>query len=218
MSDHTILALGGIVGAVVLLLGILVAAFSYSGAEGESYSPLNHTISELGETGVSEGARWFNLGLILGGLMLIVHMVFIMRAYGGQHALITAAGITGVIAAAGGMAVGFLPLGGRFGNAIHFLVAVIFFGFAALHILIFTIYLFFFDEVQLLPGWVRIVGVIAFAVQLAFFIWIAFTQQMSTYAGSAGAAFRWGPFLEWLSLVATVVWVLSISIASLNKA
>jgi hypothetical membrane protein len=64
----------GMLGSAIFLLASVVAAFTYRGTLGESYSPLNHWVSELGEIGVSGLATIFNVGLILGGLALAVFM------------------------------------------------------------------------------------------------------------------------------------------------
>lgn len=61
----------GLAGAAIVALCSLIAGLFYSGPDGESYSLLNHFISELGEVGISPLAWLFNLGLIAGGLFLI---------------------------------------------------------------------------------------------------------------------------------------------------
>jgi hypothetical membrane protein len=54
------------------VLGSVIAGIFYRGKDGESYSPLNHFISELGEMGVSRSAWVFNLGLMISGISLIL--------------------------------------------------------------------------------------------------------------------------------------------------
>lgn len=61
----------GIGGCFIILLGVLLTALAYRGRKGERFSLLNHFISELGERSISDLALVFNLGLILGGLLLI---------------------------------------------------------------------------------------------------------------------------------------------------
>ena len=58
----------GQAGICIILLSALIAAASYVGKQNETYSFLNHFISELGEIGVSPLAHIFNGGLILGRL------------------------------------------------------------------------------------------------------------------------------------------------------
>ncbi len=64
----------GFLGPAILILGSLITAIPYRGKEGESYSILNHFISELGEVGVSTLAPVFNTSLILGGLILVIYV------------------------------------------------------------------------------------------------------------------------------------------------
>lgn len=59
------------VGALSAVIGAVTAGLTYNGKQGETYSPLNHFISELGEVGVSRLAWAFNLGLIISGISLI---------------------------------------------------------------------------------------------------------------------------------------------------
>ncbi len=60
-----------IIAACVIVLAVLYAALRYRGKAGERYSPLNHFISELGEVGVSRGSWAFNGGLVITGLLLL---------------------------------------------------------------------------------------------------------------------------------------------------
>jgi hypothetical protein len=43
----------GLLGVAVIAIAAFAAALTYSGHDGEPYSPLNHTVSELGERDVS---------------------------------------------------------------------------------------------------------------------------------------------------------------------
>jgi len=60
-----------IVGPSIVVIGVSITALVYRGKEGESYSPLNQYISELGEVSVSRLSWLFNLSMILTGLYLI---------------------------------------------------------------------------------------------------------------------------------------------------
>jgi len=57
----------GLVATAAIILGALIAAVPYVGSSGEGYSPLNHFISELGQTSQSQMAPVFNAGLVAGG-------------------------------------------------------------------------------------------------------------------------------------------------------
>ena len=65
----------GQAGILILLLSVLIAAAFYVGKQNETYSFLNHFISELGEKGVSPLANIFNGGLIVGGACISFFML-----------------------------------------------------------------------------------------------------------------------------------------------
>ena len=97
-----------LLGVGLVLIVSIAAAFFYSGADWESYSPLNHTVSELGERGVSELAALFNAGLIVGGLLIALYMVSLVLRFERR-----AGRILGVLGAAAGVAmalVGVVPV------------------------------------------------------------------------------------------------------------
>src|SRR3989304_4746513 len=71
LKNPIIFQILSLAGALSAILGSLTAAAAYRGRQGETYSLLNHFISELGEAGVSRLAWVFNLGLILCGLCLV---------------------------------------------------------------------------------------------------------------------------------------------------
>jgi hypothetical membrane protein len=64
----------GLIGVAIALGASLLTAIAYSGPDGEPYSPINHTVSELGERGVSELAWFFNAALITGGILIALYM------------------------------------------------------------------------------------------------------------------------------------------------
>ena len=69
--DIAILRYFGLAGTLIVMVTSGAAAAIYRGKHGERFSVLNHFVSELGELGVSKGARFFNLGLLLGGILLV---------------------------------------------------------------------------------------------------------------------------------------------------
>jgi hypothetical protein len=98
----------GILGTGLLILAVIYPSIVYRGKAGERYSLLNHFISELGEVGVSKGARVFNLGLILGGIALVPYILALgMRLASILGWLGTAAGVVATAAVA---CVGFYPM------------------------------------------------------------------------------------------------------------
>ena len=95
-------------GASIGILGALISALAYRGQRGQTYSPLNHFISELGEVGVSRLAWVFNWGLILSGLCLIPAVIALGLLLPGVLSIIGM--IAGVITAVGLSLVGVFPM------------------------------------------------------------------------------------------------------------
>lgn len=103
-----ILRLFAFAGAGFILVGTVYSSLRFHGRQAESYSFLNHFISELGEGGVSRSARVFNLGLVLGGLVILPYLIGLGIAF---RSLLAWLGIAaGVLAALGVAAVGLFPL------------------------------------------------------------------------------------------------------------
>lgn len=95
-------------GIGLIILASFYPALVYRGKRGERYSPLNHFISELGEVGVSKAARFFNAGLLLGGLILLPYIIGLGIIFGSLLGWLgTAAGVITVLGVA---AVGVFPM------------------------------------------------------------------------------------------------------------
>jgi len=107
-SDPLTFKLAGLVSVLALLIGSLIAGFSYRGKDGERYSPLNHFISELGEEGVSAKAGWFNISLMVSGLSLLVACISLGLILPGLLSRI--AGVIGALCALSLTLVGLFPL------------------------------------------------------------------------------------------------------------
>lgn len=65
----------GWIGVLIILVGTLASAVVYTGKQGERFSFLNHYVSELGEKGVSRWAALFNIGMIVGGVLMTFFLV-----------------------------------------------------------------------------------------------------------------------------------------------
>jgi hypothetical membrane protein len=112
----------GLASIAVILAGSLVAAVPYRGWAGESYSPLNHFVSELGEVARSQLSAAFNVGVVLGGLGLGLFLILLSRRMTGRYRPALAA--AGVAADVSGTLVGVFPMDN---HAIHSLVSAVFF-------------------------------------------------------------------------------------------
>jgi hypothetical protein len=98
----------GILGTGLIILGIISSAFLYRGRQGEHFSILNHFISELGEVRVSPAALLFNLGMILGGSILLPYMIGLGFRFSSLIGWLGS--MTGVIAILGVISVGIFPV------------------------------------------------------------------------------------------------------------
>lgn len=77
----------GYVGTTVLVIATLVTALTYTGADGQRYSLLNHFVSELGHTQDSKLAAVFNAALVFGALMLGLHLVGVGLRFGASSGI-----------------------------------------------------------------------------------------------------------------------------------
>lgn len=95
-------------GMAVIAGGILYSSLRYRGRTCEKYSLLNHFVSELGETGVTPGARAFNLSLIVGSLLNLPYVVGMGIRFDSWLGWLGMA--AGLIAAQGAIGVGIFPM------------------------------------------------------------------------------------------------------------
>ncbi|MDF1520686.1 MAG: DUF998 domain-containing protein [Brevefilum sp.] len=86
----------------------MIAGITYRGKEGEAYSPFNHFISELGETGISGSAWAFNIGLMISGVSLILGSLSLGLILPGVMAKLGMA--AGIISSVGLFFVGVFPM------------------------------------------------------------------------------------------------------------
>jgi hypothetical membrane protein len=196
-------ACAGIIGAGAIGIGSVVAAVAYRGADGETYSPLNHFVSELGELAHSELARVFNTGLIVGGVCFVVFMSGFAASR--PRSLRLLAGGVGVVAGIGGSFVGVFPM-----DYVrqHGLAAMTFFNLGWIAVGLASVD-FVVHRDQRFPRGLAIVG-------LATAAFIGFLRELdaSTDAsgGVANPAIRpdiWVlPTLEWLTILGIVGWVM----------
>ncbi len=100
----------GWAGSLIILAGCFLSALPYRDRDGEKYSLFNHFISELGEVGVSERARVFNTGMVLGGLLFLPFIASIGWTLSGLWAVLGTA--AGIVAAGASVFVGIYSMEG----------------------------------------------------------------------------------------------------------
>jgi hypothetical membrane protein len=193
-------AIAGLVGSGVILVASIVTALAYTGSAGESYSPFNHFVSELGETANSELATLFNIGLVIGGLCLVAFMIGLRSHLDGAWGWATT--VIGVFAGLFGALVGVFPMDNL---GIHSQVAALFFIASMLAVLVFTIALLA-GQAPSLPRWLAWPGGIAAALSLLFLV-VVVAGGLSLGAPADRPAFLLVTTLEWLAVLAITVWV-----------
>lgn len=208
----TILSLCGILGPVVISLGILLAGFSYIGIDGQAYDPLNHFVSELGEIGVSDAAWAFNAGLIGGGILNALFLIYLASQI--KHWARYPLGFLGLITSIFGGLVGIYPM-----NSLkqHLFVALTFFDLGLAVALLYSIFILISSK-HPFPKWLAVPG---FVNTISFAVFIFFPSNFDSgvdfQEGMAGLL-RDRPnliplaLLEWVVILGIVVWFLILGI------
>ena len=202
--------LAGIAGVVIVTLASLYTALTYVGVNGQSYSPFNHWVSELGERGVSGSAFVFNAGLVVTGICFVAFMLALRRDVPGLLGL--AGVVIGVVACVAASLVGVFPMDDL---ASHARVALTFFGLGWIAVLVLTAALYRNDRVGM--------GIVALAIATAAcfvgFLLVAFSGHEvgdALAAPTVRETFSLTTTLEWLLLVGVNLWVLLVAIRLLR--
>ncbi|MBU0490514.1 MAG: DUF998 domain-containing protein [Chloroflexi bacterium] len=190
-------------------MGSLVTALAYHGKQGESYSPLNHFISELGEVGVSALAPVFNVSLFVSGLLLAVFMLSLGLYVHTRLAYV--AGAVGVFSSVFCSLVGVFPMNNL---SIHVPVALTFFGSGLVAVALFTL-AFVLDTQHRVSRWLLVPGLMSIG-SFATFLWASTMGHPGGSALDPSLAARpdiWlTTILEWSVFVTLIVWVIWVSI------
>jgi len=204
----------GLIGAGTIIIGALVTALFYHGSKGESYSFLNHFISELGQRGVSDLAWVFNICLIIGGIFLAFFM-FELGVYIGRWYSYLAAAV-GVVTGIAASLVGVFPMNNM---DYHVPVAMTFFRGGLAAISLFTL-IIIFDTRQKISRWLVIPGVITVAAFAIFLIMpkiLGYSQGKALSVPDIRPEFWLNPFLEWMVFFTILAWIITMSVYLINK-
>jgi hypothetical membrane protein len=202
----------GILGPLVISLGMLISALSYTGVEGQAYSISNHFVSELGELGVSALGPVFNASLILGGVLDMLFLIYLAFQFSGWIR-IPLAGL-GFGAALCGTLVGVFPM-----NSLdqHIFVALGFFNLGLLVALLYSL-LFLFAKNSSFPRWLALPGILNTAAFLIFNNFPSqFEEGMDFQQGMAGILSNRPDFIplalmEWVVILGILTWFLLLGI------
>ena len=194
----------GQAGILILLLSVLIAAAFYVGKQNETYSFLNHFISELGEKGVSPLAYIFNGGLIVGGACISFFMLGLAIHIGGNWGLIL--GAIGLVTGISATLVGVFPMNQL---EIHTAIANTFFYGGLLAALGYTLYVVFSSD----PRLPKITALTGGVTMLAFaaFVWFLpapLEDGQSIHEILKNRPEIWTlPILEWVVFLCVLVWI-----------
>ncbi len=199
-------------GMAVIAAGTTFSALRYRGKQGEKFSPLNHFISELGEIGVTPGARAFNLGLIFGGLLTLPYIVGLGIKF---HSWLGWLGmLAGLAATAGVIAVGFFPM-----NKLepHVKAAQTFFRAGLVMMLLFGLAILFQPaDRRVIPQAANVLSLLGFGAY-ANFLFMLKPRLPTTYGTPANSLDPTAvpdrprvwvfPIMEWLVFFFTLLWL-----------
>ena len=194
----------GQAGVLILLLSALMPAAFYIGRQNETYSFLNHFISELGEIGVSPLAYIFNGGLILGGICISSFMLGMAIHIGGSWGLIL--GAIGLVTGISATLVGVFPMNQL---EIHTAIANTFFYGGLLAALGYTLYVIFSPQ----PRLPKITAITGGATMLAFAAFVWFLPAPLEDGQSISEILKnrpeiWTlPILEWVVFLCVMGWI-----------
>jgi hypothetical membrane protein len=196
----------------VIVLGTIYSWSTYRGRLGETYSLFNHFISELGEAGVTPGARIFNLSLIVGGVLILPYIVGLGIKFGSILGWLGM--VTGLAATGGVISVGIFPM-----NKLdpHVKAAQTYFRAGLVMVLLFGLAIFFQPaERRVIPLSANLLSLAAFAVYAIFLFMLKpppVTRDPAS-ANSLDPADRpvrpkiWlFPIMEWMVFVVTLAWL-----------
>jgi hypothetical membrane protein len=201
----------GLASIAAILVGEIATAIVYAGPAGEAYSPLNHFISELGQTSQSRLAPVFNAGIVIGGLGMGAFLLALAghltgRFRGGLMAAGSIAGISGVL-------VGFLPMDT---HAVHRFVSAVFFCTGWIVVAIFSVWLARhrsgFPRLLLVPGTISV------AIFWAFLTVYSTYHPLDQDAPILERPAVWTvPLLEWAALLSLLLWFGCLSLLMLRR-
>ncbi len=172
MPIHVTIAwIAGFVGAAMVIIASLVAAFSYNTRTNKpfnrDYSPLTHMVSQLGHESTPQHTL-FNVLMILSAACFAALSFGIAREVGDNaiKAILTTVAIPSGIA---GALVGFYPSGKPTeGSPVHLIFAIFFFMISAFIVGVFSGYVLFADAPNFPRelGWIGIAPVLAAVANL----------------------------------------------------
>lgn len=207
----------GFIGVGFIVAGLVIASIQYQGREGESFSLLNHFVSELGEKPWSKAYWAFNYGLIFGGGCFFVFVAMLKTYLQGIMGRVIV--FLGFATSISGILVGFFPM-----NILkpHYMIAMVFFYSGMGMTVMFSLYVLFsyqnfFPELLSLPGLVSFIS---------FFSFLFLTDPFSSGSNISDGltellenrpAIIVSAILEWAVVLTTLLWITLMSMYILQR-
>ena len=210
----------GLCGSLFIMFTMLVTGLVYRGKQGEKYSVFNHYISELGEVGVSQWALLFNLGLIVGGLVLIPFLVGMGMALANIWGILAL--IAGIWTSLSCMAVGFFPMNKI---AAHYWVATSYFRSGLVTVFLFSVAIFAQSaEFEIIPKISNLAGLLSVVCYAGFLLMAGNNKQEKEITDKVfdqatqieRPGFRRTTILEWAVFFSTILWFLILAAFALK--
>ncbi len=210
---HRLSAICGIVGCALMLICVWGASIPYTGMYDETYSPINHYISELGDRRFSEWAGLFNYGLMLSSSLLLVFSIGFTQQFRGWQRLVI--GVPGLSTSISCFLVGAFPVDNL---RPHILVAMVFFH-SALVLVFLNTAITLFTKVPVLPRWTITLGFVT-ALCFAAFV-ISPSDMIREWVRDPKHFVRpevWiQPILEWACFYSIIAWLLTAAFLMLRQ-
>ena len=202
----------GLASVGIILVGMLATAAAYRGYAGETYSPLNHFISELGEVAASRLAWLFNLSLVIGGVGLGTFLLLLAGRLTGRYR--TAFIVAGLSAGVSGTLVGVFPMDY---HLTHRLVSDVFFLTGWLVAAIFSLWLWTGPSARF-TRWLLAPGLAVGTVFLTFIAVYSTYHPVDADARLVDRPDVWMvPTLEWAALLTLLAWFVCVSVVLLRE-
>jgi hypothetical protein len=206
----------GLLGSLLVIAGILIPMPLYRGRNRESYSILNHFISELGEVGVSKAATIFNVCLFLAGACFIPFVIGLgitLDNFWAKPGI-----LAGIWTAISCMLIGLYPMDKL---ERHIRVALAFFYGGLFTIVFFTIGIWAQSAAkEMVPRSINIVGIFSIIAYSLFLVFgtrpppgVKITDLLQPDLLNNRPKAWIIPILEWLVLIFTILWFLIIPLS-----
>ncbi|PKG57906.1 hypothetical protein CXF83_07575 [Shewanella sp. Choline-02u-19] len=206
----------GMLGIFGLLLGLMLSVLTFKMYDGEGFSFLNHTLSELGHYGHSDFAVIINGGLFFGSLSAVLFCLFSLQIADSSwsYPFFACLGLTFFCLAA----VGLFPI-----NVYHLHIVAIkyFFIFGSVSSMFYGLYLFV-GRGRLFSRSTSVLAIIAF-VNMSAFLLVPLLGLELTEGGRAfyhellvemhRPAIWWPAIFEWVGIASFVAWSASVMLS-----